>query len=73
MYSEGFVFSAEENKVGSFDYDRIAIVACSSAVKGGDRTTVLDAREVIEIIRRKGYDITCPHGRPVVVRLKRTE
>ncbi len=55
------------------DYDAIARIACRSAVKMGDRTKELDVEEVLRLIEERGYGITCPHGRPVVVKMKRED
>ncbi|MEO0278973.1 MAG: hypothetical protein ABIM21_06825, partial [candidate division WOR-3 bacterium] len=55
------------------DYEEVAKIACRSAVKRGYRTTIMDARSLKEYLAEKGGNLTCPHGRPVVVRLKKTD
>lgn len=68
------IFKAiREGNLRSFDCDAIARIACRSAVKMGDRTGEPDVEEVLRLIGDKGYDITCPHGRPVVVKMKRED
>jgi len=51
--------------------EKIARVACSMAKKSGDYLSSFDVSEVIEVLRNKGVNITCPHGRPAVVCLSR--
>ncbi len=52
--------------------DKFASAACKAAVKGGERLT---EEEVRELLRRMDGDmgLKCPHGRPVAVRVKRSE
>lgn len=52
--------------------NKIASAACKAAVKGGERLTDEEARA---LLRRMDGDmgLKCPHGRPVAVKLKRTE
>ena len=52
--------------------DKLAMTACKAAVKGGMN---LSEREVKELFRMMDGDmgLKCPHGRPVVVRLAKTE
>ncbi len=52
--------------------ERIAMTACKHAVKGGE---VLNESERKELFARMGGDmgLRCPHGRPVAVRLTKSE
>ena len=53
--------------------DAILQMACKKAIKGGDR---ISQSEIFELLRSlEGLDSppTCPHGRPLVVTLSRTE
>ncbi len=52
--------------------DRLAMMACKAAVKGGDALTEEEARV---LIAEMGGDmgLRCPHGRPAVVKFKKTE
>ena len=52
--------------------DKLATAACKAAVKGGD---LLTEQEVRTLIERMNGDMAmkCPHGRPAVVKLKKTE
>lgn len=52
--------------------DRLATAACKAAVKGGER---LSEEEVRALLERMDGDVgmKCPHGRPAVVRMKKSE
>lgn len=52
--------------------DKLASAACKAAVKGGE---VLTEREVRSLLEKMDGDmgLKCPHGRPVAVKMKRTE
>ena len=52
--------------------DKLATAACKAAVKGGE---LLTEQEVRTLIERMNGDMAmkCPHGRPAVVKLKKTE
>lgn len=50
-------------------YEELARIACRAAVKAGDASSSLDAEYVAKVIEDMGEDLTCPHGRPVVVKL----
>ena len=52
--------------------DRLATAACKAAVKGGERLTAEEAKQLIE--RMDGdVGMKCPHGRPAVVKMKKSE
>ena len=46
--------------------------ACKSAIKSGDRLTDGEVKILTEYIKNN-LALTCPHGRPVAVRITRTE
>ncbi len=52
--------------------DKLATSACKAAVKGGE---LLSEQEARALIRAAGGDLTlkCPHGRPAVVEVKKSE
>lgn len=52
--------------------DKLATAACKAAVKGGERLTEDEVRALVE---RMGGDVgmKCPHGRPAVVKMKKSE
>ncbi len=52
--------------------DRLASAACKAAVKGGEYLTDEEAKKLLE--RMDGdMGLKCPHGRPVAVKVKRSE
>lgn len=72
------MFLAEKigkNKITEADIvkDKLMQMACKSAIKGGDD---LSKNEVYKLLREMGSKnivLFCPHGRPVVVRITKTE
>ena len=52
--------------------DKLASAACKAAVKGGESLT---ESEVSALIEKMDGDmgLKCPHGRPVAVKMQRTE
>ncbi len=53
--------------------DAILQMACKKAVKGGDRLTMEEIKPLLADMLRTNAPPTCPHGRPLVVVLERTE
>lgn len=53
--------------------DAIAQAACKSAVKAGERLSREELNRLIEAFRASDSLLTCPHGRPVAVRLTKLE
>lgn len=77
--AENFIndFCDSLDEAGSFRdqrrIDRIITRACKSAVKANDR---LDAAEITQLIKDLAAcdnPFSCPHGRPTVIRMKKTE
>ena len=59
-------------KLADIMKDKLASAACKAAVKGGELLTEEEARSLIE--RTEGdMGLKCPHGRPVAVKMKKTE
>lgn len=52
--------------------DKLASAACKAAVKGGERLTDDEAKS---LVKEMGGDmgLRCPHGRPVAVKMKKSE
>ena len=53
--------------------DAILQMACKKAVKGGDKLTTEEIKPLLADMLRTNAPPTCPHGRPLVVVLERTE
>ncbi len=53
--------------------DRLMSMACKAAVKANDALTPFEAAQLIKELRTLESPYTCPHGRPLVVRMERQE
>ena len=53
--------------------DAIAQAACKSAIKAGERLSREELHKLIDTFRTGDALLTCPHGRPVAVRLTKLE
>ena len=53
--------------------DRIATAACKAAVKGGNRLSVTEADALIDELLELDNPYNCPHGRPTMIRISRSE
>ena len=52
--------------------EKLAQKACKSAIKSGDKITDAGVDEILNAIK-KNIGLKCPHGRPVVAKITRTE
>lgn len=53
--------------------DRIATMACKAAVKGNMRISPREADALIEELLQAENPYTCPHGRPTIISMTKTE
>lgn len=53
--------------------DKLAKAACKNAIKGGTRLSNEDIKDIIEIFFKSGIPLQCPHGRPTIIKLSKTE
>ena len=67
LLEQGEVVAEEEMR------ERIASLACREAIKAGDSLEFSEVERLLNHLDFKGMELTCPHGRPVVVRLSRAE
>jgi len=51
----------------------IATIACKAAVKANDRIHISEARKLIEELLTLENPFNCPHGRPTIIKLTKTE
>ncbi len=51
----------------------LSLIACKRAVKAGDSLTLDEAAALLRDLRKTGLPLTCPHGRPTMVVLERSE
>ncbi|WP_241498813.1 DNA mismatch repair endonuclease MutL [Fervidobacterium thailandense] len=50
----------------------LASKACKAAVKTGDKLTGAEIEQLLKEVRSRGF-LTCPHGRPIVMKIKFSE
>ncbi len=53
-------------------FEKIAQKACKAAIKSGDKLSMLEIETLISQLKNN-IGMKCPHGRPVVVKISRTE
>lgn len=53
--------------------DSLMQMACKSAIKGGDDLTKDEVKKLFVDMQSNGVVLFCPHGRPVVVRITKSE
>ncbi|MBP3216279.1 MAG: DNA mismatch repair endonuclease MutL [Clostridium sp.] len=52
---------------------RIATMSCKAAVKGNNRLSLKEAEELIDELLTLDNPYACPHGRPTIISMSRTE
>lgn len=72
------MFLAEKlnkNKITEADIvkDSLMQMACKSAIKGGDDLNKSEIMKLLGEMSKSGMVLFCPHGRPVVVRITKSE
>ena len=53
--------------------ERIIQSACKHAIKAGEPVTEAEISALLDDYAREGIPLTCPHGRPVMIRLTKRE
>ena len=53
--------------------DRVAAAACKAAVKGNDRLSFCEAKELLESLMDLENPYNCPHGRPTMIVMSKYE
>lgn len=53
--------------------EKIMKIACTNAIKGGDRIYSVEIRSLLNQLSETENPYTCPHGRPVIVKVSKTE
>ena len=66
---------AENPGLGSFKTidEKIAGMACKASVKGGDRIGFEQAEKLIDELLTLDNPYNCPHGRPTIISITKTE
>ena len=75
--AERFLCSLEENvknvRTNELKRNKLMQMACKSAIKGGDKLSESDINLLLKLIKEEGVPLTCPHGRPILIRLTKHE
>ena len=53
--------------------DKIASMSCKAAVKGNQRLSTAEAKELIEELLTLDNPYNCPHGRPTIISMSKQE
>ena len=53
--------------------DKIASLACKSAVKGGDTLSKFEIDSLLSSFAKNNTQLLCPHGRPIIVKLTKNQ
>lgn len=61
--------SAGREKISALQDKALYIVACKAALKGGQRLSEPEQKELIKNVLNLSGEVTCPHGRPVILKL----
>jgi DNA mismatch repair protein MutL len=51
----------------------IYMIACRSALKGNERLSIQEMDEIIQTLGRRPNPLSCPHGRPTMIRISQKE
>ncbi|MEG1142392.1 MAG: hypothetical protein RSE41_08130 [Clostridia bacterium] len=53
--------------------EKFASMACRSAIKANDKINTLEIKSLFEQMKECKNPFTCPHGRPIIVEISKTE
>ncbi|MBP5177196.1 MAG: hypothetical protein ILP02_01285, partial [Clostridia bacterium] len=62
----------KEEKLPGILREKLAQKACKSAIKSGDELSQSEISELLSMLKHN-WGLKCPHGRPVCVKISRTE
>lgn len=54
-------------------YDKIATLACKSAIKANKKLSIMEMKSLIDELRFIENPFTCPHGRPTIIKITLNE
>jgi len=57
----------------NFEMDKIIKNACVKSVKSGDKLHIIEIKKLIEDLKNTDNPYTCPHGRPVIIKMSKYE
>lgn len=53
--------------------DKIMKIACTNAIKSGDKITDIEIKSLIEQLKNTENPYTCPHGRPTIIEISKKD
>ena len=65
--------SLRQLKSAELKRSRLIQLSCKSAVKGGDKLSGEDIEKLMELIVQENIPLSCPHGRPILIKLTKRE
>ncbi|MDF2676682.1 MAG: mutL [Bacillota bacterium] len=57
----------------NYEMDKIIKSACVKSVKAGDKLHLIEIKKLVEDLRNTENPFTCPHGRPVIIKMTKYE
>lgn len=53
--------------------EKIMKMACTNAIKGGDKITKIEIEELLNQLAKANSPYTCPHGRPIIIKVTKRD
>ncbi len=53
--------------------EKLMQLSCKHAIKGGDKLTDSEINSLMQLIAKENVPLSCPHGRPILIKLTRRE
>lgn len=53
--------------------EKIMKMACTNAIKGGDKITKIEIEELLNQLAKAKSPYTCPHGRPIIIKITKRD
>lgn len=65
----------DKNLKSNYDtrLDKLMKLACSSAIKGGDRITKIETQALLKDLGKCENPYSCPHGRPIIIEITKKD
>ncbi|HMM31413.1 MAG TPA: hypothetical protein PKB13_06495, partial [Clostridia bacterium] len=72
---EALALLNRKNRITAVDVKRAMLIqsACKHAIKAGDKISNAEIESLLAACKKEGLPMTCPHGRPVMVKMTRLE
>lgn len=75
FFQEALSMLADRKKLSTAELKRTSLIqqACKHAIKQGERLSDKVIEELIRQVKEDGIPLTCPHGRPIMLKMTRLE